>query len=252
MEEYVERALELPLGELGVSDHFPVYHLPEGDSRQQDYGMDFETLPEYMWRATELRMDYPEIPIRLGIEMDYVEGYEEQLEGWTREYPFDYVIGSVHFLGEYSIDDPRHMELYEKWPLDKIWREYFRCVQKAARSGFFDIIGHLDLVKKFDHYPPIELNQLYEETVEVLADSGVCVELNTGGLRAPVAEMYPSRRLLELCHEYGVPITLGSDAHRPGEVGYELELAVRLAQEVGYDSMTTFRERERQQRFFGG
>jgi len=245
MQEYVEHALRVELSELGFSDHYPVFHLADDDPRRLEYGMSSETLPEYVWRVTELRLDYPEIPIRLGIEIDYVPGYEEKMRGWLDEYPFDYVIGSVHFIDDWSVDDPRHLQLYEAWSLDRIWEEYFKRVQWAARCGLFDVIGHVDLVKKFGQRPQQPLDDLYQETVEALAEAGVCIELNTAGLRAPVHEQYPSRKLLQLCSEYGIGLTLGSDAHRPDEVGKDLGAAVRLAESVGYDRMVTFQERER-------
>jgi len=252
LHQYVETALERELGEIGFADHFPIFHLPPDDPRRSEYAMSFDSLPEYVWRVMELRLDYPEIKIRLGVEVDYIPGYEDQLASWLAAYPFDYVIGSVHFIDDWSFDDPRYVQRYADWSPDELWTVYFQRVQAAARSGLFDIIGHLDVIKKLGQPAPGPevRRRLYRETVEVLAASGVCVEINSSGLRAPAREIYPARELLQLCREYGVPIVLGSDAHRPEEVGRELVLAARLAQKTGYDTMTTFEDREPGFRYF--
>jgi histidinol-phosphatase (PHP family) len=116
----------------------------------------------------------------------------------------------------------------------------------AAESGLFEIIGHADLPKKFGHEPDPKCGPLYENFLNASKKSGCAVELNTAGLRKDCKEIYPSREILKLAFQKDVPITFGSDAHAPGEVGMNFADAVQLARGVGYTKACRFRQRRRQ------
>ena len=124
MEQYVERALEIGLNEIGFSDHLHLYFLPKAD-RDPSLAMAEEELPEYVDSVLELRDRYPQIPIRLGIEADFFPGQEETLRRILEQYPWDYVYGSIHFIGDWGFDDPKYVHRYADWDIDELYRHYF-------------------------------------------------------------------------------------------------------------------------------
>jgi histidinol-phosphatase (PHP family) len=233
MKEYVERAVELGLPEIGFADHIPMYWLEEKE-RDPEIAMSFEELPGYVAEVEKLRAAYPGISIKLGIEADYIPGCEDELKRILDAHPFDYVLGSVHFIDGWGFDNPAYIDRYRHCDIDVLYRRYFQLLQQAAGSGLFNVMAHPDLVKKFGYRPRAGLEKLYEETARVFAETGVCVEINTAGLRAPVEEIYPSFGFLQVCRNYGVPVTTGSDAHVPEQVGYQFDKALELITKLGY------------------
>jgi histidinol-phosphatase (PHP family) len=161
---------------------------------------------------------------------------------------WDYVVGSVHFLRDHSID----AEDYSIWGTgespERIWRRYFETLAEAARSGLYDVMAHPDLVKVWGRAAPVpegDLRRYYEPAVEAFADSGVAVELSTAGWRKPVGEQYPAVPFLEMVVDAGCPIALSSDAHTPEQLGFEYERALELLERVGVGEIAVFEKRER-------
>ena len=186
------------------------------------------------------------LPVKLGLEVDYFPGIEVELAELLQPYPWDYVLGSVHFVDGFPVD--QEPGLVHRVPVGEAWRRYFVCLRNAARSGLFDSLAHPDLIKFFGMRPPDEeTHYLHLETADAIEAAGVCVEVSAAGLHKPVGELYPDRELLAACRERGVPITLASDAHQPEHVGRDLDRAAAFAREVGYETVTVFEARERQQ-----
>jgi len=242
MEEYVRQALDLGLGEIGFSDHLYLYWLPK-EERDPSLAMREEQLPEYVESVLRLRQRYPQIPIRLGIEADYIPGAQEALVRALEPYPWDYVYGSVHFIDGWGFDDSRHRAHYAEWDVDELYRRYFDLVKAAAATGIFDIMSHLDLVKKFGYRPRTDPGPLYEGVATALAAAGAAIEVSTAGLRKPVGEIYPAPPLLAECARHGVPATLGSDAHGPSEVGINFDQALAALRAAGYLEIVHFDHR---------
>jgi histidinol-phosphatase (PHP family) len=186
-----------------------------------------------------------EVELRLGIEIDFVPGNEAEMERVAGALPYDYVIGSVHRVDNEEVDQPLNQDIYEKWETYDLYEAYYANVRKAALSGRFEVIGHPDLIKIFRRFPERDITPILEETADAVAESGVVVDVNAAGLRKPVGEVYPSRRLLEMFHRRGVPVVLSSDAHAPEEVGMGYETSVPLVKDVGYREVVTFKDRER-------
>jgi len=243
MEEYLQQALGLGLQEIGFADHAPMYWLDEaaGDA---ELAMPESGLAGYVAEVARLRAAYPAIEIKLGLEADYIPGHEDGLRRLLGQYPFDYVLGSVHFIDGWGFDNPAYMEHYQTMDLHRLYRRYFALVQQAAQSRLFDIMAHPDLIKKFGFAAGFDLHELYEETAGVFAAAGVCVEVNTAGLRAPVKEIYPAEAFLRACQKDGVPVTTGSDAHLPGQVGYDFDGAASLLTRTGYSATAIFSRRK--------
>jgi histidinol-phosphatase (PHP family) len=245
MAQYVAQAKAVGLAEMGFSDHLPY---PKGPS---PWNMDEGELAGYCDEVLSLRRANPGLPIRLAAEADYFEECEPELRRLIRLAPFDYVIGSVHYqkvrkeqriltdgaFWDWGIDDPGELEEWQRHQVDEVWREYLRQLRLSAASGLFHIIGHCDLAKKFGHRPQADLSSDYRATAQAFARAHVLVELNTSGLRAPVNEIYPSQPFLRLLREAEVGITLGSDAHKPEQVGMALQEARAWARQAGYSQV---------------
>lgn len=226
--EYVEAARARGLAGIGVCDHLPLI-----GRRDTELTMAVSDLDDYVAEVLELRHAYPGY-VLLGIEADYEPETFDEVRALLESYPFDYVIGSVHFLDGWAFDDPRTTAEWAGREVLDVYLRYFERVGEAAESGAFTILGHLDLVKKFGHRPPEPPQAAMQALVERVSRTRVAVEINTAGLRKPVAEMYPGPDLLALLYRSGVPLTFGSDAHRPEEVGTDFVGAVAYARSAGY------------------
>jgi histidinol-phosphatase (PHP family) len=244
MEEYVEAAIAAGLKEYGFSDHLPMYWVP-GDQPDPESSMAMHELEEYVTDVLRLKARYPEIPIRLGIEADYIPGSEADLVKVLEPYPWDYVIGSVHVIGDWDFDNPAKINRYADWDISELYAKFFSLEVAAAQSGLFDFLAHIDLIKKFGHKPSHDLSRVYADVADVIAGAGVAIELSTAGLRKPVQETYPSVPLLQECCRRGVPLIISSDAHKPSEVGWGFADAAALARSVGYTETVRFAERRR-------
>jgi histidinol-phosphatase (PHP family) len=245
MERYVERAIEAGLKEMGFSDHLFMYWLP-ANRRDPELGMAEWEHDFYIEDVERCRRTYAsDITIRLSTEADFIPGHELALESILRRYDWDYAIGSVHFLGEWGLDDSRYIAEYSRRDIDALYMEYFETVGASAETGLFDTIGHTDLIKKFGYRASVDLSTAYTRLANRFARAGVCVEVNTAGLRKPVGEMYPHPDLLAACRAAGVPITFGSDAHEPHLVGADFGSAVELLRSAGYEEFVAFEKRRR-------
>lgn len=242
--EYVDAARKVGLREIGFADHIPQYFLPP-DSRDPGLAMAEEELGSYVAEVLENRAACKDVVVRLGIEADFAPGQEAALKEILNSHPFDYVLGSVHYLNGWGFDNPEQTGGYSGRDIDDLYREYFELVRRMVSTGLFDVVAHPDLLKKFGYRPRSDILPLYEETVRGIAAAGVAVEVNTAGLRQPVKEMYPHPDFLGLCCRYGVPVTLGSDAHRPVDVGRDFGEALALLRRTGYRETAFFENRRR-------
>ncbi|MCL5291608.1 MAG: histidinol-phosphatase HisJ family protein [Actinobacteria bacterium] len=239
MREYVKRAVQLGFSEIGFADHLPLLN-----RRDSSLTMDESELPGYLQEIESIREDFPGIEIKAGIEADFFPDLVRETADVLKRYPFDYVIGSVHFLDGWGFDDPRGQAGYAGRRPPEVYEEYFNALIASAESRLFDIIAHPDLIKKYDYRPGVDVSLLYAEAARAIAESGAAVEINTAGLRKPVGEIYPTLDFLELCQEKGAPLTFGSDAHAPEEVGRDFNAAAVLAREAGYRRVATFAGRQ--------
>ncbi|WP_342419216.1 histidinol-phosphatase HisJ [Paenibacillus sp. FSL H8-0168] len=249
LEEYVQQGIRLGLDQLGLSDHMPLLHVKPADY-YPEMAMPMEELPRYVEECLELKERFKgKIDIRVGLEGDYIEGWEREIEDIITAYPWDYVIGSVHFLGEWDVTDFRQVHHWEGKNVLEVYRTYYDAISKAAATGLYDIMGHLDVIKRFGYHPrPEEMEELRElerAAISAVARSGRAMELNASGLSKPCAEMFPSRRMLEEAFSLGIPLTVGSDAHDPAKLSEHLEKARALLYEVGYRELAVFQHRER-------
>lgn len=245
MQEYVEEARNKGCKEIGFSDHLPMYWLPS-NFRDPGLAMQESDFPVYIKNVLDLGRTTQSLSIRLGVEVDYVSGWDKNVSQIISSHPFDYVIGSIHFIEGWAFDNPHRLAEYNHRNLEEVYEKYFNLLCEAAASGLFDIIAHPDLIKKFGFRltnPPL---RLYRQAAVAFAKAGVCVEVNTAGLRVSAKEIYPSHEFLRMCRIEGVPVVTGSDAHDPGLVGAGFDEALLLLKEAGYHEVTFFKERQRQ------
>jgi histidinol-phosphatase (PHP family) len=242
-ERYRKAAAERGIAELGVAEHvyrfraaLDVWDHPFWRRYARD---DLDDYCEFVREQTDLR---------LGIEADFVAGREDRMASLLDGRDWDYVVGSVHFVRDRSVDT----EEYSVWEAgespERLWRRYFETVAESARSGLYDIVAHPDLVKVWGRAAPRpdgDLRRYYEPAVEAFADAGVAVELSTAGWRKPAAEQYPAEPFLEMLVDAGCPIALSSDAHVPEQLGYEYERAAALLEALGVREIAVFEGRER-------
>lgn len=235
-EALVHAAIEKGLDEIGFSDHVCL--------KPVNWAMQEVDLPVMTRQIMEIRERYGHlITVRYGIELDYFPGKEEELARIIDSLPLDYVIGSIHFIDEWNFDGDT--SLYGKWPNDELYSMYYSILQQSASSSLFDIIGHIDIIKKYCVYPETDQTHLYEETAKIIRKSGAVVELNTGGLDRPCAEFNPGQQWLEILHAHGIPVTITSDAHHPDQIGRHFQGAVELLKKTGYNEIVTFNKRRR-------
>jgi histidinol-phosphatase (PHP family) len=243
VKRYREAAAQAGIEELGASEH--VYRFREA--------LAIGRHPLWQELARDDLDAYCEFvsatPLRLGIEADFIVGAEDRIESLLTGREFDYVLGSVHQLGDGKMVDHAGWDVWaDNADADRVWDRYFGLVAEAARSGLFDVIAHPDLVKLWGPerpWPDRDPRFHYEPAVEAIVESGIAVELSTAGLRKPVGEMYPSREFCEMCVDGGVAFALSSDAHAPEQVGFEYERARSLLAELGVAELCAFERRER-------
>ena len=189
-----------------------------------------------------------ESDLRLGIEADFVPGREDRMANLLEQRDWDYVVGSVHFLRDRSLDTEDHSVWGAGESPERVWRRYFETVAESARSGLFDIVAHPDLVKVWGDRAPRpegDLRRYYEPAVEAFAEARIAVEVSTAGLRKPVGEIYPARAYLEMVLDAGCPLALSSDAHLPEQLGFRYEQAMELLGELGVRELAVFERRAR-------
>lgn len=243
-EEYARHAISAGLREIGFSDHAPFVHMVD-----PGVTMDIKQLPDYYRMMEEVRQKFrTELTIKIGLEADFIPGYEDRTRAVLEDYPYDYIIGSVHFIGDWGFDDPAQRLRWGAADINQVYRDYYALLRAAAKSGMFDIMGHVDLPKKFGHRATEDMTAEVKETAEIFKESKVVVEINTAGLRKPVGEMYPASEWLKIYAQAGVPLTFGSDAHQPDHVGKDFDRARRLALDAGYNEYVLFKGRRIEQK----
>lgn len=183
------------------------------------------------------------LPVLLGIEADWLPERVDDMRAFLAAHPFDVVLGSVHWVGATSIDDPGEPPVGTHGA-EHIWGRYLDELIAAAGSGLFDVLAHPDLPKVFGDRIPAALASRLDDLVAAVAAAGIAIECSAAGLRKPIAELYPAPPLLARFREAGVPVTLASDAHRPQDVAAGFSTAVAALRGAGYDTLTRFRGRE--------
>jgi histidinol-phosphatase (PHP family) len=257
IEAYVESAAANGASQVGFTEH--LYRCVESTDAlgrwwESDPNRDLAASTEqYVARERVLSLDrYVDavlaakdrgLPVLLGLEVDFFPETIEAVIKLLEPYPFDFLIGSTHWLGAWGIDLNQQVFEFDRRGKEQAYEDYFAIETDLASSGTVDVLAHSDVVKKqgvFLDTPPLEL---YDTLAAAAGRSGVAVEVSTAGLHQPAKEMYPHVDLLSRMHANGVPITIASDAHQPDKCGRDRSRAVELARSVGYEGHVTFDNR---------
>ena len=243
MEACVERAIELGLREIGFACHNP---LPDGlgaDVRMSESELDY-----YVQRVLDLQFQYRgKIDVLLGLEMDYVEPRQDYLARQVNAHPWDYIIGSIHYL------DPecelcawsRHLP----FDAEEQYIRYFTLLEKLVATGLCDIISHLDVPKRSGRYPGPRGEEALSRALTTIARANLCLEINTSGYRhpeLPEPQPYPDWPIIERAIALGIPLTVNSDAHAPEQVGLMFEEVASRLRSLGCRELMRFSGRQRE------
>ena len=230
----------------GISEICFTDHAPSHGGYDPAHRMSIDQFSDYREMVKAQKTD--SVEVLFGIEADYYEGCEEFLTPWLKEQNFDLVIGSVHYIRDWGFDNPETIRVWDSVDVTKSWNEYLELLSRLARTGLYDVIGHLDLTKKFGYIPePEKLKEIMEPVLDSISESEMVIELNTSGLRKPIKEIYPSLAILQMAKNKNIPICFGSDAHTAADVGSAFDQAIELARSAGYTTSTRFRKREKEQ-----
>jgi histidinol-phosphatase (PHP family) len=242
-ERYREAAAERGIEELGVAEH--IYRFSQAlDIWDHEFWRTYaiDDLDEYCGFVRE------ETDLKLGIEADFIPGREDRTRNLLEEREWDYVVGSIHFVGDESLDTEEFSIWTKTASPERVWKRYFGMLAEAAQSGLFDILAHPDLVKVWGKDRPLpegDLRRFYYPAMEVIAECDVAIEVSTAGLRKPVGEIYPAPAFLEMAIDAGKPLALSSDAHTPELLGHEYDQALELLDSLGVKEIAVFEGRQR-------
>lgn len=237
--EVCHSATALGLPEIGITEHFDL--LPEDPS----YG--YLRFDEWWQEIDICRRAFTDmLTIRAGIEIGEPHRFPLQVGDLQAHFPWDYCLGALHWVAGTLIWDRAYYERSQ----DQAYGDYFAELADVAAAGGFDILAHMDVIKHYgsQNYGPFDPRRYEAEIRTVLrtcARQGIALEVNSGLLRRPIAELSPETLILSWFRdEGGARITIGSDAHRAEHVGLGLDRAVRTVRAAGFDQLTAFHARQ--------
>lgn len=244
IEDYIKAGIDRGLDIIGISDHAPHFY-SEQDHLRPNITMKKSEFASYVDEVLRLKEKYKDkIDVLLGVESDYFPEHMTDYKRAFKKYPLDYIIGSVHFLGESSIFDKKVWETLTQ--REKIARQerYYTLIQQSAQIGMFHILGHIDCMKT-GYQPFSELPQpIVDETLRIIGESGVAIEVNTSGTHKGCG-WYPTYEILERARHFGVDVTFGSDAHVPERVGEDFAEVQATLKAIGYEQWCYFKNQKK-------
>lgn len=240
MSAYVKRAFEKGLQEICFLDHLT---LSEPGNR---LSMTPGEVPFYFQAVQNLKKSFNGmISVKAGLEVDFSPENTDLVEQIIETFSFDVIGSSIHFPGNIDIVNSKSDWKQGRFDTDDVYELYFSQFKKMLEYDYFDVICHLDLPKKFGRKPVKTFNKELDQIITLIKDKDLTVELNTGGYNHPVSEAYPAPGIIKKCHEAGVSMTLGSDAHYPDDVGRHFNRAIPLLRSAGYKHLASFTGRQR-------
>jgi histidinol-phosphatase (PHP family) len=238
----IQAAKAVGLDELGISDHYVLY--PGGE--EVEWSLPLDLLGDYVLELRAAAAETRGLVLRLGIEADYFPETVEALRERLEPYPWDYVIGSVHYVDAFPIDESSaHWDALSEGERNAVWKGYWQRVVGLARSGVYDFVGHLDLPKKFGHRPTVDLTEDAAAALDAIAEADMAIEINTAGWSLPANEAYPSLELLQEARGRGIPLLINADAHFPEFLTRDFDRARELARAAGYQEVVRYERRKR-------
>ena len=244
IEKYVQKAVDIGLSDMCFLDHLTIV---ESGKR---LSMDVTEVSLYFHAIQTLKERYKSvINIKTGLEIDFNPAYIDIVQKIVETYSFDVIGSSIHFLGDMNIASRNSAWSHGKVDPDYVYALYFEQLEKMLNYNYFDVVCHIDMVKKFGMKPEKLSKKLFDKKVDNIISKirkkNLIVEINTSGYNYPAKEAYPSFDIIKKCHAAGIGITLGSDSHNPENVGQHYDKALTLLRAAGYTHLTTFSKHTR-------
>jgi len=240
MEAYIQKAIDVGLKEICFLDHLTMHESGKMLS------MTPEEVPFYFQAARILKQRYKNvIKVKAGLEIDFSPAHIDLFHDITETYSFDVIGSSLHFPGD--LDIVRHSSDWRHGKLDAdyVYGLYFSQLERMLDYNYFDVVCHIDLIKKFNRKPAISFEKEFDTVLSKIKSKDLTVEVNTSGYNYAIGEPFPSLNILKKCHESGICVTLGSDAHNPASVGQHYDEALSMLLSAGYRQLATFTARKR-------
>jgi len=243
LQRFLGKAQEVGITEIGITEH--LYRFREAKTilwNDHVAERSVHTVAEYGRLVEQAKARG--LPVKFGLEADYVPGREDQIAKVLSLFPLDFVIGSVHWLGDWGFDlDPAS---WQGRSVEEAYRRYYDTLALAAESGLFDVIGHPGNIAYYGFRPdPSVREKLEDGFLERVARLHVTLEINSGGLLRPARELFPRPETARRIVQMGFSVSTGSDAHRPQDVGYDFPHLYRTLKEWGLKEVACFSERKR-------
>jgi|SRR5690625_231898 len=245
IEEYVQAAIERGIEIIGISDHSPFFHYEE-EQPYPNVSMGKSDLENYIKEVLHIKEKYKNnIEVLLGMESDFFSDYIEVYSKYYEKFPFDYIIGSIHYVNGLNIFDKQRWIGMTKKQILETKENYYNLIGQSAKCGLFQIMGHIDAMK--GNYPEFSKfkTEVVENTLKLIADYEIAIEVNTSGNTKECGGWYPAVDVLERAFYYGVDVTFGSDAHNPNRVGEELNLVINRLKEIGFTKWCYFKQKNK-------
>lgn len=240
--EMVKAAVDAGIDEVGISDHYVLF----ADGRLVNWSMPLDALPDYLDTIKEARSAFEgKINVRYGLEADFIPDAADMLRETLSQYSFDYVIGSIHFINGFPIDEhKKNWDALSEPKKNDVIRDYWNKIAQLAKSGLFDIVGHMDLYKKFGAQPTVDISEDIITALDAIAEAGIAVELNTSGWHKPIREAYPSAMIVKGCLKRGISIIVTADAHKTADIARDFNRGNLLLKGMGYQKQALFKDRK--------
>ncbi len=237
---YVEKAVEIGLRDLCFLDHLTFPERENGQSmRPGEVALYFQAvqLLKYRYKGT--------INVKAGLEVDFNPAYIDEIQAIVQTFAFDVIGGSLHSPCGQDIVSRSSDWGHGKLDTDDIYTLYFKELDKMLDHDYFDVLCHLDLFKKFGRKPSRSFDDRVDAILQKIKEKGLTIEVNTSGYDHLANEMYPSLSMIIKCGQLGIPLTLGSDAHTPENIGQHYDRILPVLVSAGYRQLSTFTKRKR-------
>ncbi|MHB8262607.1 MAG: histidinol-phosphatase [Acidimicrobiales bacterium] len=256
---YCDKAHERGVDEIAITEHLFRFKqstqlLPGLLAREKDTALADSMEAYFDFHATSDLDGYVEyvlsakaagLPVRLGLEVDYYAGSMGEVSQLLSGYPFDVLLGSVHWLGTWrfdDLDDPLSMQQWPSSPTEAIWQRYADALAELLETSTCDVVAHPDVIKVTGQKPP-HGSELWDAIAETISRSGMAAELSSAGWRKPAGEAYPSPELFSKLVKLGVPFTTASDAHSLDLVADQSDRLRSVLTAAGIGTVRTFAAR---------
>lgn len=256
---FFESAKKNGVGEIGISEHSHGF-IEFKDLYYEELILDDSVVGSYQAKWLEKNKfkyslkDYFKFmqmlkekgyPVKIGIEICNFKN-QEKVKAIIKDYEFDYVIGSVHFLNGWGYDFADIKQVWNDFSLQDIYKWYAEEITNLAQSGLYDVLGHPFNIRLFKNIPEFDVKPILEQVATVLKEANMVIDINTGTLyRYPIEEISPYPDFLQVAKKYDLPIITSSDAHKPEDCGRYIDEAIDYAKTFGYDSSIIFTNRQR-------